>query len=55
MNDPNGRIGRRDALTMTLGANAGLALRPGNLWPHGAGWDDFQATRLVTDSTSGSQ
>ncbi|MGZ8414193.1 MAG: aldo/keto reductase [Gemmatirosa sp.] len=34
---------------MALGVGAGLALRPRDLWAHGAGWDEFlQAASLVT-------
>jgi aryl-alcohol dehydrogenase-like predicted oxidoreductase len=48
MSDRNGQISRRDALRLALGAGAGLALRPGDLWAHEAGWDDRQAASLVT-------
>ncbi|MGZ8378203.1 MAG: aldo/keto reductase [Gemmatirosa sp.] len=49
MHDRNARISRRDALRVALGVGAGLALRPRDLWAHGAGWDEFlQAASLVT-------
>ena len=48
MNDRNGQISRRDALSMALGVGAGLVLRPRDVWAHEAGWDDLQAASLVT-------
>jgi aryl-alcohol dehydrogenase-like predicted oxidoreductase len=48
MNDRNGHISRRDVLRMALGVGAGLALRPGGLWSHEAGWAELQAADLVT-------
>ena len=48
MSDRQGQISRRDALRVALGVGAGLALRPGDLWAHEAGWDDRQAASLVT-------
>ena len=48
MNDRYSHISRRDALRMALGAGAGLALRPRDLWAYEAVWDDLQAASLVT-------
>jgi aryl-alcohol dehydrogenase-like predicted oxidoreductase len=48
MNDRNGQISRRDALRLALGVGAGLALRPGDLRAHAAGWDYLQAAKLIT-------
>jgi aryl-alcohol dehydrogenase-like predicted oxidoreductase len=48
MDDRDGRISRRDALRMALGVGAGLALRPGDLLAHEAGWEALQAAGLVT-------
>jgi aryl-alcohol dehydrogenase-like predicted oxidoreductase len=48
MSDRQGQISRRDALRVALGVGAGLALRPGDLWAHEAGWDNVQAASPVT-------
>ena len=51
MNDRNGPISRRDALRMTLGLGAGLALRPGDLWAHAAALEklhELQPAGVIT-------
>ena len=48
MSDRSDPISRRDTLRLALGASAGLALRPFDLWAQQAGPVNRDATSLVT-------